>query len=187
MSLSTSNMYHKTSPLLVVVMGVSGTGKSTLANEIANCFDITLIDADSLHSAEAINQMSQGIPLTNPQRAPWIARICKQLSAYEVQGKSCVLAYSGLTQLHRQQIFSAYQKSLGILLNTNQTILAQRLQARPNHFMPPQLLNSQIAAMEPLSKKMARITLTLNAAGELEGLLLQSVSFINLHHHSKMQ
>ena len=70
---------HKLQPLLVVVMGVSGTGKSTLANEIAKRSGLIYLDADSFHSAEAIAQMSQGIPLTDAQRAPWIERIYNQL------------------------------------------------------------------------------------------------------------
>ena len=61
-------------PLLVVVMGVSGCGKSTLAQEIANYLAIAFLDADSFHTKDAIKQMSEGIPLTDEQRAPWIAR-----------------------------------------------------------------------------------------------------------------
>jgi gluconokinase len=163
-------------------MGVSGTGKTTLATEIARYFDITFLDADSLHSESAIKQMSQGIPLNDELRAPWIQRICKQLSHSESQNISCVLAYSGLKHQHREMIFSSYRKTLGILLNADQAIIAGRLQARRNHFMSAELLSSQIAAMEPLSKEMAQITLKLNLAEKLDSLLLQSVNFINIHH-----
>ena len=172
------------SPLLVVVMGVSGTGKTTLATEIAKHFDIEFLDADSLHSEDAIKQMSQGIPLTDTLRLPWIKRICRQLRQFEAQNISCVLAYSGLKQQHRELIFNAYHHALGILLKANQSILAQRLQARRNHFMSPQLLSSQIAAMEPLSNEMAQLTLNVNVVDTVDQLLLQSVDFINLHHHA---
>jgi gluconokinase len=104
--LPANRIQEKQSPLLVVVMGVSGSGKTTLATEIANTFDITFLDADSLHSQVAIQQMSQGIALTDEQRAPWIERIYRQLNQFETQGKSCALAYSGLKQQHRQLIFS---------------------------------------------------------------------------------
>jgi gluconokinase len=167
-------------------MGVSGTGKPTLASEIAGYFDITFLDADALHSETAIKQMSRGIALSDKIRAPWIRRICSQLSQFESQNLSCVLAYSGLRQQHRDLIFGSYHKTLGILLNADQALIAQRLQARANHFMSPQLLSSQIAAMEPLSKEMAQRTLSLNVADNLEALLLQSLSFINLNHPAKI-
>jgi gluconokinase len=180
--LPANRIQEKQSPLLVVVMGVSGSGKTTLATEIANTFDITFLDADSLHSQVAIQQMSQGIALTDEQRAPWIERIYRQLNQFETQGKSCALAYSGLKQQHRQLIFSSYQHTVGILLNADKsdnTIIEQRLQARSNHFMSPLLLSSQIAAMEPFANEITLLNLSLTQT--FESLLLQSVSFINLN------
>jgi gluconokinase len=167
-------------PLLVVVMGVSGTGKTTLASKIADYFNLRFLDADSLHSDAAIKQMSQGIALTNEQRLPWIERICDQLSELAAHQQSCVLAYSGLKQQHRHLIFSSYPNSVGILLNADQAIIAQRLQTRRNHFMSPQLLSSQIASMEPFADEPNLLKLDLSET--LENLLLQSVNFINLQH-----
>ena len=180
MSSSTHTTLHKQQPLLVVVMGVSGTGKSTLAIEIANRSGFTFLDADALHSADAIEQMSKGIPLTDTQRAPWIERISSQLREYESENKSCVLAYSGLKQQHRQLIFASYHKSMGILLDANQALIAQRLTDRDGHFMSPQLLTSQIADMEPInSKPVESITLlALSATEPVEKLLLESINFI---------
>jgi len=180
LALTANGIQKRQYPLLVVVMGVSGTGKTTLATEIANTLDMTFIDADSLHSQAAIQQMSQGIALTDEQRIPWIERICSQLNQFETQGKSCVLAYSGLKRQHRQLIFSAYHHTCGILLNTDQAIIEKRLQARKNHFMSPLLLSSQIAAMEPFVNEITLLNLSLNKT--LENLLLQSVGFINLHY-----
>ena len=71
-----------TQPLLLVVMGVSGVGKSTIATEVAKRSGFIFLDADDLHSDEAIAQMSQGIPLTDKQREPWIQRIYRQLCDY---------------------------------------------------------------------------------------------------------
>ena len=174
------------SALLVVVMGVSGSGKTTLATEIAKHFDISFLDADSLHSEAAIKQMSQGIPLTDKLRAPWIERICRQIRQFEAQNISCVLAYSGLKQQHRDLIFKSCTHSLGILLNADQAVLEQRLQARRNHFMSPQLLSSQIAAMEPLSEKLTQLTLNLDLTDTVERHLLQSVRFINQYNLTNM-
>ena len=85
--LSNNEIENEKSPILVVVMGVSGCGKTTLADTIANLLDMTFLDADSFHSEDAIKNMSQGIALTDQQRTPWIARICKQLNHLELQNK----------------------------------------------------------------------------------------------------
>lgn len=179
--LSNTKIKNKNTPLLVVVMGVSGCGKSTLAEEIANHFAITFVDADSFHSEEAIKQMSQGIPLTDEQRAPWVARICKQLNDFKLQNKSCVLAYSGLKQQHRQLIFGTYCSAVGILLDADPALIAQRLGNRGGHFMSPELLSSQISAMEPINEKAVEKIelLTLNAENSVATSLLKSIEFIN--------
>ncbi|MEW6998628.1 gluconokinase [Colwelliaceae bacterium BS250] len=180
MLLSTNKIQKEKSPTLVVVMGVSGCGKTTLADAITSHFDMTLLDADSFHSEDAIKQMSQGVPLTDEQRAPWIARIGKQLSYLKNQNKSCVLAYSGLKKQHRQLIFGSYDHTIGILLNTDPDIIARRLEGRKAHFMSSQLLSSQIASMEPINAEPGENInlLTLNAAETVENLLLKSIAFI---------
>ena len=169
---------HKLQPLLVVVMGVSGTGKSTLANEIAKRSGLIYLDADSFHSAEAIAQMSQGIPLTDAQRAPWIERIYNQLCEYESNNDGCVLAYSGLKQQHRKIIFSAYKHTAGVLLNADPDLITERLVSRSDHFMPAQLLSSQIAEMQPFDSEVP--TLRLNTADSVEQLLVQFLEFMDL-------
>lgn len=165
-------------PLLVVVMGVSGTGKTTLATEIASHFNITFLDADSLHSEGAINQMSQGIALSDKQRKPWIHRICNYLTQLESAGNSCVLAYSGLKRQHRRQVYNSYQQVVGVILEGNKKLIEQRLQAREGHFISPKLLSSQIASMEPFNDKEEIEVLHLLAEKTIEILLTESSSFI---------
>lgn len=165
-------------PLLVVVMGVSGAGKTTLAKKLARQSGFTFLDADSLHSGEAIEQMSQGIPLTDMQREPWIQRIHSQLSEYQLQNKSCTLAYSGLKQQHRKVIFSAFSNTIGILLRADQGLIIERLAQRSGHFMSPQLLNSQIAEMQPFDDEIP--LLTLDTADSVEQLISKSEAFIGL-------
>jgi len=132
MSLENSSQ-QKRHPVLVVVMGVSGTGKSTLANAFAKQSGFIYLDADSLHSEDAIAQMSRGIPLTDKQREPWIERIFRQLCEYQSQNKSCILAYSGLKREQRKRIFSACQNSVGVLLHGEQGLITERLAQRSNH------------------------------------------------------
>jgi len=162
-------------------MGVSGCGKTTLGKVIAKYFDFIFLDADSFHTKEAITKMSEGIPLTDEQRAPWIARICKELSHFDGKNKSCVLAYSGLKQQHRELIFASYHHTVGIFLNAGQALTARRLEARAGHFMSPKLLNSQIASMEPINASTDENIelLSLNASRAIADLLLESISGIN--------
>jgi gluconokinase len=162
--------------MLVVVMGVSGSGKTTLAIEIARYFNMRFLDADGFHSEAAIKQMSKGIALSDAQRAPWIQRICRRLREMNAMGTGCVLAYSGLRKAHRQAIFGAYNKVVGVMLNADQTLIEQRLRGRSEHFMPAKLLNSQIASMEPFDED--RPCITLNAAEQPDALLLHCVDFI---------
>jgi len=163
-------------------MGVSGSGKTTIAQEIASQLDIVFLDADFFHSEAAIKQMSQGTPLTDEQRKPWIERICIKLSQLELNGESCVLAYSGLKQQHRQLIFGSYPRSFGILLNADQTLIVQRMADRKGHFMPPQLLDSQMAAMEPVNENMDEKIrlLTISATEPIDSMLMKSIEFIFL-------
>jgi gluconokinase len=186
---SNIEMENKRSSKLVVVMGVSGCGKTTLGQAIANHLDFIFLDADAFHSEEAIKQMSAGIPLTDEQRNPWIDRICSQLHQLELQNKSCVLAYSGLKQQHRQLIFGSYNCSLGILLEADQTLIAQRMTVREGHFMSPQLLSSQISSMEPININNVKSAfkspneniklLTLSAVESVDSSLLKSINFIH--------
>jgi len=171
MSLLKKQSEPRKQPLLLVVMGVSGTGKSTLASEFARRHQFTFLDADSLHSDQAIEQMSQGIPLSDAQRLPWIKRIYAELSESQQQNKSCILAYSGLKQAHRKIVFSSYACRAGVLLNADQSLIMERLAKRSEHFMSPQLLDSQLAEMEPFSNKEP--LLELSSAEPVETLVNQ--------------
>jgi gluconokinase len=152
----------KLEPLLIVVMGVSGTGKSTLANAFSQRYQFTYVDADTFHSEQAIQQMTQGVPLTNTQRGPWIDRIYKQLRIYQQQHKNCILAYSGLKKAHRKVIFSSYSNRLGVLLNADTRLITERFNQRPDHFMSSKLLDNQFAEMEPFDNNEPILNLDIN-------------------------
>lgn len=165
-----------TQPLLLVVMGVSGVGKSTIATEVAKRSGFIFLDADDLHSDEAIAQMSQGIPLTDKQREPWIQRIYRQLCDYRSDNANCILAYSGLKQQHREIIFSSYQHRAGVLLTAGEQVINKRLANRREHFMSPQLLSSQIADMEPFDENVPLLVCDVTATvsqlvAEVEGFV----------------
>ncbi|MEM6396957.1 MAG: gluconokinase [Bacteroidota bacterium] len=135
--------------ILVIVMGVSGTGKSSVGRNLAERKGWAFIEADDLHSKAAKAQMASGQPLDESIRAPWIDRICKALVALRREEYSVVLACSALKRPHRDQFRStAFPSCLFLFLNADKEIIAERMTARANHFMPASLLDSQFEALD---------------------------------------
>lgn len=135
----------------IVVMGVSGSGKSTVAQALARHYGYTLLDADDFHSAEAKAQMASGVPLTDAQRAPWVDALGAALQQFTLRGQSVVLAFSGLRREHRQRLRlrSSGVPMQFVFLHAAPEVIAARLGARAGHFMPPALLASQFEALQP--------------------------------------
>ncbi len=164
-------------PTLVLVMGVSGTGKSTLARKIADHYHFTFIDADDFHSEESKTRMSQGHALSEAMREPWINKLSQFLRSSKHAQRSCVLAFSGLRKTHRQTIFSAGFDNLIIYLHGDTALIEQRINQRANHFMPATLLASQIDAMEP--PEITTNVFALDVSTDIDTLFNQSLSFIH--------
>lgn len=133
-------------PYLIISMGVSGSGKSTLAEQLAESLQLPFLEADDFHSDDNKAHMAAGKPLTDAMREPWINNICHHITS---KGQNCVLAYSGLRRAHRQRFRALGFKTLFIYLHGEKSLIAKRMNARNNHFMPTTLLDSQFAAMEP--------------------------------------
>jgi len=139
----------KQSPSLFIVMGVSGTGKSSLAKQMADELSITFVDADDFHSVQAKKQMATNKPLTDAMRAPWLATIITHLNSLHQQGKSVVLAYSGLKSAHRALFRELSFCCQFFYLNGDKAVIAKRISQRESHFFSAELLDSQFEAMEP--------------------------------------
>lgn len=135
-------------PLLVVVMGVAGSGKSSLAEALAQQRDYCYLDADDFHSAESRAHMASGKPLTDAMRAPWIEAICERLRQHVEERIHTVLAFSGLKKIHREPLRHCGSKVVFLHLTGDRETLAQRMQARTDHFMPASLLDSQLESLE---------------------------------------
>jgi len=135
-------------PVLVICMGVSGSGKSTVAAGLAQRFDLEFVEADDYHSDENRARMKAGIPLTDEQREPWIDSLCRLLKDRRQKGIHCVLAYSGLRRAHRQRFRELGFQTLFLHLAGDRNLIAKRMAHRRGHYMPPSLLDSQFAAME---------------------------------------
>lgn len=140
-------------PVLILSIGVSGCGKTTLAKHLAKDLGLVFLEADDFHSEENKAHMASGKPLNDAMREPWIVSMCSQLREHRQKGDSCVLAYSGLRRAHRQRFRELGYPTLFIHLAGPKEVIHQRLEGRVNHFMPPGLLDSQYAALEaPLNE-----------------------------------
>ena len=133
---------------LIIVMGVSGSGKSSLAKVLEDIYGYEYLDGDDFHSDESRSLMAQGVPLTDAHRAPWVAAIKQRLQDNANHLTHTILAFSGLKQKHREELRSAGLKTLFLYLDGNKEIIQDRINSRKGHFMAPTLLDSQFASME---------------------------------------
>ena len=138
-------------PTHLVVMGVSGTGKSTVAAALSGQLRWACAEADEFHPRANIAKMSQGIPLQDGDRWPWLHTIQEWMSSRAAAGESTVLTCSALKQTYRHLLSAAQGRVLYVHLDGDSRLIGERMQGREGHFMPPTLLPSQLAALEPLS------------------------------------
>ena len=129
-------------------MGVSGVGKSTLAQLLAASFDLEFVEADDFHSAANKQRMAAGIPLDDADREPWMADTCAALSTMMQTGSGCVLAHSALQRAHRLRLRQLGFRTLFIHLDGDRELIGQRLGDREDHYMPASLLDSQLESLE---------------------------------------
>ena len=135
-------------PPLIVAMGVSGSGKSTVGALLAERLGVTFLDADDLHPLTNLDKMSAGVPLTDDDRWPWLARVGEAMA--EASGTGIVVACSALKRSYRDAIRAEAPAAYFVHLDGSREVLADRLGSREGHFMPATLLDSQLEALEPL-------------------------------------
>ena len=129
-------------------MGVSGCGKTTIGDLVARELGIPFVDGDSLHPPENVAKMAAGRPLTDEDRWPWLATVSAELA--KVGDGGMVLACSALRRRYRDAIRASAPDTVFRHLHGSKEVLGQRLESRSGHFMPPALLESQLATLEPL-------------------------------------
>lgn len=138
-------------PVAIVVMGVSGSGKSTVGRLLAQRLGAGFVDADELHSPESKAKMAAGIPLTDNDRWPWLRRVGAVLASETGAGRSAVVACSALRVAYRDLLREVAGGPVRFVhLHGSRSLLEQRMAVREGHFMPPALLDSQLATLEPL-------------------------------------
>jgi gluconokinase len=134
--------------VIVVVMGVSGSGKTVVGQALAADLAWPFFDADDLHPEANVAKMAAGTPLTDADRWPWLDRVASEMAVIEGRGENAVLACSALRQAYRDRISRAGDVRFVHLSGDHDTIAA-RLAARSHRYMPPTLLASQFATLEP--------------------------------------
>lgn len=135
----------------IIVMGVQGTGKSTIGVALAARLNIVFIDGDDLHPASNKEKMAAGHPLTDEDRVPWLKTIGETIAENRAQGRIIIVACSALKRWYRELLRSSAPDLLFVHLAGEKDVIADRLQRRDHEFMPTTLLDSQFETLEPLA------------------------------------
>jgi gluconokinase len=133
---------------LYVVMGVSGSGKSLIARSLARALDIDFVEGDEYHPAENVERMSRGIPLTDDDRAGWLRALALRIREAKDAGTGLVLTCSALKRSYRDVLRAEAAELRFVFLRGPRALIADRLAGRRGHYMPPSLLDSQLATLE---------------------------------------
>ena len=151
-------------PLAVVVMGVSGCGKTTFGERLAHALGATFIEGDAFHPPANVARMAAGIALTDADRQGWLETLAGQLSAAAEARRSVVLGCSALKRRYRDTLRSGAPGLRLVHLSGTRELLAKRLAERRGHYMPASLLDSQLATLEPPGPDEDAITLDIELA-----------------------
>jgi gluconokinase len=158
---TTANM-----PCALVVMGVSGSGKSTIAEALAHRLNWSFEDGDKFHPASNVAKMSAGHPLTDEDRRPWLRAIADEIDRVCEAGKHFIVACSALKRAYRDILVHGRSDVRIIYLTGTQQLIASRLALRKGHFMPSGLLESQFKTLEPPGASENPVTMSIDASVE---------------------
>jgi gluconokinase len=153
-------------PCALVVMGVSGSGKSTIADKLAERLGWTFEDGDRFHPASNVAKMSAGLPLTDQDRWPWLKAIADEIDRLCKAGERAVIACSALKRAYRDILVHGRKDVRIVFLRGTPALIAERLARRKGHFMPPGLLDSQFKTLEPPENSEHPVTVSIDASVE---------------------
>jgi carbohydrate kinase (thermoresistant glucokinase family) len=137
-----------TKPVIAVVMGVSGSGKTTVSALLAAALGCQFQEGDDLHPAANVEKMHSGTPLTDPDRLPWLRKIAEEIDGWRARGESGVLTCSALKRSYRDIIIGDRSDLVLVYLKGSHDLIHRRMVARHEHFMPVALLDSQFATLQ---------------------------------------
>lgn len=149
---------------VVVVMGVSGAGKTTVARILARRLQWDFTDADSFHPAENVERMAKGQALSDEDRYPWLQAIASWIDATRRSGRGGIIACSALKRKYRDVIIGSRPDVQLLYLKATSEVIRDRLANRPGHFFPSSLLDSQFKALEEPSEDENAIVVSVEAA-----------------------
>lgn len=135
-------------PVIAVVMGVSGSGKTTVAALVSAALGCQFLEGDDLHPAENVEKMHSGAPLTDGDRMPWLHKIMEEIDDWRVKGESGVLTCSALKRFYRDIIIGDRREVALVYLKGSYDLIRRRMAERHDHFMPLALLDSQFAILQ---------------------------------------
>jgi gluconokinase len=165
-------------PCALVVMGVSGSGKSTISESLARRLGWRYEDGDRFHPPSNVAKMSAGQPLTDEDRWPWLQAIADEIDRLSASGELAVIACSALKHAYRDILVHGRDDIRIVFLDGTQDLIAGRLAARKGHFMPPDLLASQFRTLERPGTSERPITVSIDAP--VERIVDDIVSQLNL-------
>ncbi|TBX75237.1 gluconokinase [Rhizobium laguerreae] len=167
----------------IIVMGVSGCGKSSVGEKLAEALHLAFIEGDALHPAANVEKMSKGIPLTDEDRMPWLDRIGEDIKASLEKSEGIIVSCSALKRLYRDRLRAAAGGNLFfVYLEGSRALLMKRMAERKGHFMPVSLLDSQLATLEVPTGEQGVVTVDIDdtvegiATKALEGLATLGVT-----------
>jgi gluconokinase len=150
--------------MIVLIMGVAGSGKTTVGRLLAAELGWPFFDADDFHPLENVAKMTNGIPLTDADRQPWLAALAQKIRACLAMQQSAVFAVSALKQSYRDMLTVDAEQVRMVYLKGEPSLIRQRMQQRPDHFFKPDLLQTQFDALEePVDALTFDIALPLDA------------------------
>lgn len=163
---------------VMIVIGVSGSGKSTVGRALAAKLDVPFLDGDDLHPVQNITKMAGGQALDDEDRLPWLAALAAQVGAM-ASARGGVIACSALKRKYREALLAAASTVSFLLLALPPEVARARVTGRRNHFMPAGLIDSQFDHLEPLDH--SEPGLSVDATGELEDEVAAASAYLAAH------
>lgn len=140
---------EQNTPVIAVVMGVSGSGKTVVGARLAEALGVRFAEGDQFHPPENIARMSAGMPLRDEDRWGWLDVIGREIADAERAGEALIIACSALKRVYRDRLRQASHNLRFVYLDTPRAVAAERVASRKNHFMPASLVDSQFADLQP--------------------------------------